>query len=106
MATKITATVFAIETHRFDEASALLTVALASDTSLQGALQYQFPLPAQTLADGTTIDACPAFAIAGEPSDDEIADGCVVLARYWLAVQGLPSGESDVDLTVELPGGE
>lgn len=102
---KITAIVSSIETHRFDDASALVTVALTCSEGEQSALTYQFPLPAQTLADGTHIDACAPFAVPGEPSDDEIADGCLVLAMYWCNAQGWPSAEDDIELTVELPGG-
>lgn len=101
--TPILATVSSVEPHRFDDASALVTVALSSGEASQGALTYQFPMPAQTLADGTEVPASDPFAVPGEPSSAEVAAGCMVLARYWAAQQGWPSAESDIALTVEGP---
>lgn len=101
MTTKITATVSRVQAHRFDAEHALVDIALASMDAEQSTQTYQLPLPAQTLADGSQIDASPPFAVPGEPDVAELRAGCMVLARYWLAQLGLPSSESDVELTVE-----
>ena len=75
-----------------------------SQEASYGPYSFQFPLPAQVLQDGTTIDASAPFIVPGVPDNEELYDGCMVISRFWAAQLGLPCAESDIDLTVNYPG--
>lgn len=64
--------------------------------------EYVLPLPFQTLPDKSKIPPCAFFAAPGEPSQDDLYDNCMVLARYYCAQLGLTSGEADIDV-IEVP---
>lgn len=109
MATATTATIQSLANHKLtsDGATAIIAIVYTLEdgsTTSAPTFEYQLPLPVQTLPDDSQIPACDAFAVPGEPDQDELYDNCMVLSRYYAAQFGLPYAESDIDLTVNYPG--